>query len=182
MALASVVGGLIVVAGVVIISTGRGQVQRADKERQYPSSSSTAPEAMLSGSDSLNLVATPLATPGVDSVTPAVEVQSQRELSDEPVSAEEREGSPANDAASKGSSSGPRFLGTLMADSNPPGADVHVDGRLVGRTPVQLARFRAGSHVVRIEREGYQRWTSAVHVTAYQTTRIIAQLEAERDR
>ena len=178
-ALASVVGGLIVVAGVVIISTERGQVQRADQERQYPSLSSAAPEAMLSGSGSLDLVAKPLATPGDDSMTPAAEVQSQRDFFDEPVSAEEREGSPANDAASQGSSR-PRFLGTLMANSNPPGADVHVDGRLVGRTPVQLARFRAGSHVVRMEREGYQRWTSAVHVTANQTTRITAQLEAER--
>jgi hypothetical protein len=131
---------------------------------------------MLSGSGSVDLVAQPLATPGVDITTPAAEVQSQRNFFDEPVTAEEREGSAANPSPR------PPFLGTLMANSNPPGANVLVDGRLVGRTPVELARFRAGSHVVRMEREGYQLWTSAVHVTANQTTRITAQLEAERSR
>ena len=167
LALASVGGVLIVVASAVIISTGRGQVvERADPPRQDPSSSSTAPNP----------------PPGIEVRTPAAEVQSRRDSFDDQVAERRPQVSPANTGAPKGSPPRPRFLGTLLVNSDPPGASVLVDGQPVGVTPVELAGFRAGSHVVRMEREGYQRWSSAVSVTAYQTTRITAKLEVEADR
>ena len=69
-----------------------------------------------------------------------------------------------------------------MVDSEPIGSVVFVDQQQVGETPVQLTRLRAGSHVVRIEHGGYDRWTTAVHVAADKQTRVSAKLQAARGR
>jgi len=74
------------------------------------------------------------------------------------------------------------YFGTLEIESTPAGAAVFVDQRPVGETPLQLLRVRAGSHAVRIERDGYQRWTTAVNVPASQVTRVSARLEAQAGR
>ena len=72
------------------------------------------------------------------------------------------------------------FVGSLAVYSNPPGATVLVDGRSSGVTPLQVARLPAGSHVVWLERDGYERWTNAVHVPANKVTHVTAKLEALR--
>ena len=74
------------------------------------------------------------------------------------------------------------YVGVLAVDSEPTGSVVFVDRERVGETPLQLTRLRAGSHVVRIERDGYERWTTAVHVAADKETRVTAKLQAARDR
>ena len=68
-------------------------------------------------------------------------------------------------------------LGTLVIESRPQGATVLVDGRQVGTTPMTLGDIRAGSHAVRIERDGYQIWTAPVKVTAGEQNRVTASLE-----
>jgi hypothetical protein len=75
-----------------------------------------------------------------------------------------------------------KYVGILAVESEPPGSVVFVDRQLVGNTPLQLRRLRAGSHVVRIERNGYDRWTTAVLVPADKQTRVSAKLQAARDR
>jgi PEGA domain-containing protein/protein kinase-like protein len=70
-----------------------------------------------------------------------------------------------------------RFSGTLVVDSRPSGAQVYVDGRLVGNTPIALSEVRAGEHAVRIERDGYRRWSSSVRVVAAERNRVTASLE-----
>jgi hypothetical protein len=70
-----------------------------------------------------------------------------------------------------------RFVGALSVDSRPSGAKVFVDGKLEGTTPLQLAGLDAGEHVVRIERDGYRRWSSSVRVVAYEQNRVTASLE-----
>jgi serine/threonine-protein kinase len=70
-----------------------------------------------------------------------------------------------------------RFVGALNVDSRPPGAKVFVDGKLAGTTPLQLAGLDAGEHVVRIERDGYRRWSSSVRVVASEQNRVTASLE-----
>ncbi len=74
------------------------------------------------------------------------------------------------------------YVGVLSVVSEPPGGIAFVDGQQVGTTPLQLRRLRAGSHVVRIERDGYDRWTTAVLVPADRETRVSAKLEGARDR
>lgn len=69
------------------------------------------------------------------------------------------------------------FTGALIVDSRPSGATVFVDGKSVGTTPVQLDAIRAGEHAVRIESDGYRRWTSSVRVVAGERNRVTASLE-----
>lgn len=101
--------------------------------------------------------ATPVATRGVPSV--AVREQSVRK-----------------------EAKAPQFVGTLLVESDPPGAAAFINQEPVGRTPVLLKDLRAGSYVVRLEYEGYQRWSSAATVSAVRQERIRAKLERERSR
>ena len=64
-----------------------------------------------------------------------------------------------------------------MIESRPPGAKVFVDGKLVGTTPLSISVASAGDHTVWLEREGYRRWTSSVHVAAAEQQRVTASLE-----
>jgi predicted nucleic acid-binding Zn-ribbon protein len=90
---------------------------------------------------------------------------------------------PAAGASQAGGSKEPvQYVGKLTVDSEPAGSAVFVDRQLVGETPLELTRLRAGSHVVRIERDGYDRWTTAVHVAADKQTRVSVGLQAARDR
>ena len=70
-----------------------------------------------------------------------------------------------------------RYLGSLSVDSRPDGARVFLDGRLIGTTPVEAPSVGAGEHAVRIERDGYRRWSSAIRVVASEKTRVTASLE-----
>ena len=68
-------------------------------------------------------------------------------------------------------------VGSLTVDSRPAGASVFIDGKLVGTTPLSLPQLAAGEHAVRMERDGYRRWSSSVHVTGGQSPRVTASLE-----
>jgi len=70
-----------------------------------------------------------------------------------------------------------RFLGVLLVDSRPPGARVFVDGKAAGTTPLEMSSIDAGSHALRLEMDGYQRWTSAIRVVAGERNRVTASLE-----
>jgi hypothetical protein len=54
---------------------------------------------------------------------------------------------------------------------------VTVDGRVVGATPLTLKVVKAGSRVVRIESEGYERWSFAARVVANKVTQVVATLQ-----
>jgi serine/threonine-protein kinase len=70
-----------------------------------------------------------------------------------------------------------RFTGSLNIETKPAGARVFLDGRLAGVTPLVIDTVSAGNHTVRIERDGYRRWTSSVRVVATEQNRITASLE-----
>ena len=76
----------------------------------------------------------------------------------------------------------PRFIGTLLIESDPAGASAFINQRPVGRTPVLLKDMRAGSYVVRLEHDGYQRWSTAATVSAIRQERVRAKLEREGSR
>jgi hypothetical protein len=69
------------------------------------------------------------------------------------------------------------FVGTLEITSTPPGATVRIDNEAVGTTPLTLSRVRAGTRTVRIEHEGFARWSRAVLVPADQRARVKAVLD-----
>lgn len=70
----------------------------------------------------------------------------------------------------------------LTVDSRPIGAAVIIDGRRVGRTPLTIEQITEGEHLVELEMDGYQRWTSTVQVRAGQGNRVAASLELTRER
>lgn len=72
------------------------------------------------------------------------------------------------------------FLGTLAVQTAPAGAEVFVNQRSVGTTPLRLPALRAGSHLLWIKLDGYQRWTRVVTVPADQITSVSAQLERQQ--
>ncbi len=76
----------------------------------------------------------------------------------------------------------PRYHGSLAVRSEPLGALVSVDGRVVGATPLRLKVVPAGSRVVRIQSEGYERWSSAARVVANKETSIVATLQRASDQ
>jgi hypothetical protein len=76
----------------------------------------------------------------------------------------------------------PRFVGTLLIESVPAGAAAFLNQESVGDTPVLLKDLGAGSYVVRLEHEGYQRWSTAATVSAVRQERVKAKLERERSR
>ncbi|MEO5741262.1 MAG: PEGA domain-containing protein [Vicinamibacterales bacterium] len=76
----------------------------------------------------------------------------------------------------------PQYVGTLLIESDPAGAAAFVNQESVGETPVRLKDLRAGSYVVRLEYEGYQRWSTAATVSSVRQERVKAKLERERGR
>ena len=83
----------------------------------------------------------------------------------------------ARAAAAAVGPAGSRFTGALAVDSRPAGARVFVDDKVVGTTPMALPAVSAGSHVIRLEHEGYRRWSSSVRVIASEQNRVTASLE-----
>jgi hypothetical protein len=69
------------------------------------------------------------------------------------------------------------FVGSLYVDSRPGGARVFLDGKLIGTTPMEMPSVPAGEHAVRLERDGYRRWSSSVRVVATERNRVTASLE-----
>jgi PEGA domain len=51
-----------------------------------------------------------------------------------------------------------------------------VNGALVGSTPLELDNLPVGSRAVRIEADGYQRWSASARIVANQQTRLTATL------
>ena len=80
-------------------------------------------------------------------------------------------------AVSAASGTAGRFVGGLIVDSRPTGARVFLDGKLVGTTPMTLESVGAGEHAIRLERDGYRRWSSSVRIVASEKNRVTASLE-----
>lgn len=67
--------------------------------------------------------------------------------------------------------------GTVMVNTRPGGAEVYVDGRLVGATPLTLVDVAPGSYAIRLVRAGYREWATTIDVTADQEVLVAASLE-----
>jgi hypothetical protein len=67
--------------------------------------------------------------------------------------------------------------GRIVVGSTPAGADVRLEGRFVGNTPVEVGDIASGTYTLMVERSGHERWTSRVHVEPGQHLTIHAELE-----
>jgi hypothetical protein len=79
-------------------------------------------------------------------------------------------------AAAPRSRSGPRFRGALRVSSSPAGARVFLNGVLAGTTPLLLSDLAVGSRAMRLERDGYVRWSTTVRIVANERTSVAATL------
>ncbi len=68
-------------------------------------------------------------------------------------------------------------LGGLTVVSKPSGAKVTMDGRFVGRTPLDMARLPKGAHHLRIRKNGYLAHLATVRIKANEESRIMVSLE-----
>jgi hypothetical protein len=71
----------------------------------------------------------------------------------------------------------PTGPGSLQVVSRPSGAQVMLDGRAAGRTPLVISNVRAGAHDVRSELPGFRRWSTSVRVEPGARARVAASLE-----
>lgn len=69
---------------------------------------------------------------------------------------------------------------TIEFETRPPGAEVYVDGRSLGATPMLAPDILPGSHTIRFIIEGYREWTTIVEVVGGQSIRVAASLEGVR--
>lgn len=65
----------------------------------------------------------------------------------------------------------------LTVISRPAGAKVFLDGKLIGTTPLQMPDVEPGVRAVRLELDGYRRWSSSVRIAPSGVNRITASLE-----
>jgi hypothetical protein len=65
--------------------------------------------------------------------------------------------------------------GLLFVDSQPRGATIFLDERLIGTTP--LAVIAPGDHVLRLERDGYPAWSAPLVVQSDHFNRVIVNLD-----
>ena len=65
---------------------------------------------------------------------------------------------------------------SLQVVSRPAGAEVIVDGKSVGRTPLSM-EMSPGSHDIRLSLPGFKGWATTVDVRAGRTTRVSGSLE-----
>jgi len=68
------------------------------------------------------------------------------------------------------------YRGTLIVTSTPRGASVFINGKLKGQTPLELHGQPAGSGALRLDLDGYDRWSRAINVVANDATIVSARL------
>jgi hypothetical protein len=66
--------------------------------------------------------------------------------------------------------------GAIVVASSPSGADVYLDNRYLGVTPLTQTGIDAGTHSVMLTMGGYTDWTSSVQVAAGQTAQVTASM------
>ena len=72
------------------------------------------------------------------------------------------------------------MTGSLVIESEPSGAQVFINQRPVGVSPVVLSEVRAGAYAIQVQADGYTRWSRGIYVVVNQRTLVVAQLEHER--
>jgi len=61
--------------------------------------------------------------------------------------------------------------------SRPAAAEVFLDERPIGRTPMVLSNVRPGAHAVRLALPGHGRWATTIDAAPGTRTRVAASLE-----
>lgn len=68
-------------------------------------------------------------------------------------------------------------IGSILAETRPPGAAVWLDQRFVGETPMSIPDVPAGGHRIEFRLDGYRTWTTTVEVVPATQARVAASLD-----
>jgi hypothetical protein len=82
------------------------------------------------------------------------------------------QGAPASSPAENPNSASAK----LQLESDPPGADIEVDGSFVGNTPSDV-QVSEGDHTVTVKKTGFKAWERKLKVTAGSSVHLSAELE-----
>jgi hypothetical protein len=63
-------------------------------------------------------------------------------------------------------------------ETRPAGAQVFLDGRLVGTSPMVLNEVSVGEHAIRFELPNHRPWTASIRVVAGEANRVAASLDS----
>ena len=74
-----------------------------------------------------------------------------------------------------------RAYGSLSIHSDPNGADIYLNDKYEGLTPLNLQNISAGTYTVKISLPGYKEWVDEVLVSASRTARVYAELKSRTD-
>ena len=66
---------------------------------------------------------------------------------------------------------------TVRVLSRPAGAQVVLDGRVIGRTPLEIGAVSPGEHSIRLELTDFKRWETTMDVKPGDQLRVQASLE-----
>jgi hypothetical protein len=64
----------------------------------------------------------------------------------------------------------------LQLESDPPGADIEVDGNFVGNTPSEV-QVAEGEHTVAVKKTGFKDWERKLKVSSGSSVHLSAELE-----
>ena len=74
----------------------------------------------------------------------------------------------------------PNAAGGLFAITRPLGAQVFLDNKLIGTTPLFMSQLSSGSHEVRLELPGFRTYSSSIQVEPSRRFRLAVQLDETR--
>jgi len=74
----------------------------------------------------------------------------------------------------------PNAAGGLFAITRPLGAQVFLDNKLIGTTPLFMSQLSSGSHEVRLELPGFRAYSSSIQVEPSRRFRLAVQLNETR--
>jgi hypothetical protein len=72
--------------------------------------------------------------------------------------------------------SSPNTNGKLQVESDPPGADIEIDGSFVGNTPSDV-QVTEGEHIVSVKKTGFKDWERKLKVSGGSSVHLTAELE-----
>jgi hypothetical protein len=73
-----------------------------------------------------------------------------------------------------------KMAGELLVSTEPEDADIHIDGRPVGRSPYESKVLSPGPHKVKIVKEGYEVWERDVVVRAEKRVEVLTKLNEKK--
>jgi hypothetical protein len=82
---------------------------------------------------------------------------------------------PAQSAAASGESAG-SLSAKLQIESQPPGADIEVDGSFVGNTPSDV-QVTDGEHTISVKKNGFKDWERKLKVSGGSSVHLAAEME-----